>query len=146
MRRTGTILIADDDQNDVEIISHVLQAAGVKNPVRCFHDGDSLMRFLEEDGAHAKDSSHMPLLVFLDWNMPRSNSAEVIKWIRRQPEYLNLLIIVLTGSANPKEKKSAYEAGANWHFVKSADFPHQVQLVRRVRELWAHTVEVETSG
>ena len=146
MHRSGTILIADDDQNDVLLISHALKEAGIKNPIRWIHDGKALMKFLERDGAHSGVTSHMPLLVFLDWNMPSTKTADVIKWIRQQPEYLNLLLVVLTGSDSAQEKRLAYEAGANWHFVKSTDFGGLVQLVRRIREFWSQTVGGEVAS
>lgn len=140
MRHSGTILIADDEQNDVLLISHALESAGIHNPIRWFHDGASLIDFLKQDGAHSEALTHMPMLVFLDWRMPRTNTADVIKWIRRQPEYLNLLTVVLTGSDDPNEKRAAYEAGTNWHLVKSADFGRLTELVRRIREFWSYAV------
>lgn len=141
MRRSGTILIADDDQNDVLLISHALESAGIHNPIQWFRDGASLIDFLKRDGAHSHANTPIPMLVFLDWRMPHTNTAEVIKWIRRQPEYLNLLTVVLTGSDDPNEKQAAYEAGANWHLVKSADFSRLTDLVRRIREFWSYAVE-----
>jgi len=138
MRRSGTILIADDDENDVILISQALLNAGVGNPIQWFRDGTSLMDFLKERGAYGE--AQMPLLVFLDWNMPRMDSARVLRWIREQPEFLNLLVVVVTGSDDLEEKRAAYEAGTNWHLVKSADFGHLAELVRRIREFWSYAV------
>jgi CheY-like chemotaxis protein len=141
MQRTGTILIADDDRNDVSIVSHALVEAGLKNPVRWLRDGGTAVRYLSQ--SHIPQE--MPLLLLMDWNIPGTNAAELLKWIRQRPHYLNLLVIVLTGSEDPIQKRLAYEAGANWHFVKSADCGDVVRLVRRIQEFWGSDVPTATS-
>lgn len=70
--------------------------------------------------------------------MPRSKPREILQWIRSQPQYLNLLIAVLTGSADPLERTRALDAGANWHLVKSADFSDVAKLVNRIQQFWLH--------
>jgi two-component system response regulator len=106
MHRTGTIILADDDQNDVDLITYALETFGIRNPVLWHKDGDTLVDYLKQD----HDSRQMPLLVLIDWNMPLMNTADVLKWIRTQPKYLNLLV-VLTGPESPIEKQLAYDAG-----------------------------------
>jgi CheY-like chemotaxis protein len=79
----------------------------------------------------------MPLLIVIDWNMPGSNTLEILKWIRSQPGFMNVLIVVLTGSENPLQKQLAYEAGANWHIVKSSAFADLTKLIQRVIGFWS---------
>jgi DNA-binding NarL/FixJ family response regulator len=59
---------------------------------------------------------------------------------------LSLLVVVLTGSENPIEKQLAYEAGANWHIVKSSDFADLAQLVQRIQQFWSCAIVHESSG
>jgi len=133
MLRTGTIILADDQENDFDLISFALETSGIKNLVLWFKNGDKLVEYLKQD----HDSHQMPLLVLLDWNMPRMNPAEVLKWIRTQPKYLNLLVVVLTGSESPIEKQLAYDAGANWHFAKTGDSAALMRLVQQIKEFWS---------
>jgi CheY-like chemotaxis protein len=136
MQRTGTIILADDDQNDFDLISFALETFGINNSVLWFKDGETLVDYLKQD----HDSRQMPLVVLLDWNMPRMNPADVLKWIRVQPKYLNLLIVVLTGSESAVEKQLAYGAGANWHFVKTGDSATLMRLVQQIKEFWSPDV------
>lgn len=137
MRRSGLIIIADDDPNDISLISLAFQNAGINNPLKCLKDGEAVIRYLVEAAADKiSGAQEMPLLLLLDWNMPRSNAVSVLQWIRQQPEYLNLLVAVLTGSDDPVQKKLAYEAGANWHIAKSVSFANLTQLIQNVRDFW----------
>ena len=133
MKRLGNIIMADDNGNDVSLGSYALRDAGLKNSVQWIKDGKTLMHYLKQ----AQLLGQMPLLIVMDWNMPGTNTIEVLKWIRSQPEYLNVLIAVLTGSENPIQKKSAYEAGANWHIVKSSAFAELTELIQRIKAFWA---------
>jgi len=99
-----------------------------------------LIRHLTEDRAQ----DQMPLLVVIDWKMPGTNTLDILKWIRKQPEYLSLLVVVLTGSESPAEKRLAYEAGANWHIVKSSQFTDLAQLVHRIQQFWSSAIVPES--
>jgi len=138
MKRLGKIVMADDNQNDVSLVSHAFKNAGLHNPIQWLTNGDALIDHLAQDRA----LQQIPLLIVIDWQIPGTNTPKVLKWIRSQPEFLSLLIAVLTGSENPNEKQLAYQAGANWHIVKSPDFGDLVQLVDRIREFWAYAESV----
>jgi two-component system, OmpR family, phosphate regulon response regulator PhoB len=142
MKRLGHIIMADDNPNDVSLVSYAFQEAGLDNPVQWLATGEMLLHHLIENRA----SQQMPLLVVMDWKMPGANPLKILKWIRKQPEYLSLLIVVLTGSDSPLEKKLAYEAGANWHIVKSSNFTDLAQLVDRIRKFWLSTTGPEPSN
>lgn len=139
MSRSGAIFLVDDCRDDVTLISYAFLLADIRNPVRWIKDGHTLRQQLECPPSNDEESE-MPLLLVIDGNMPGSDSFEMIKWIRRQPRYINLLIASLTGSNDPEQKQRAYEAGANWHLVKSSDFVELTDLVRRVQGFWPSTL------
>jgi CheY-like chemotaxis protein len=132
MKRLGDIIVADDNGNDVSLVSYALREAGLKNPIQWIKDGNGLIHHLAKN-LHLDE---MPLLIVMDWNMPGTNTLQVLKWIREQPGFLNVLIVVLTGSENPLQKLQAYEAGANWHVVKSGAFADLAELIQRVIGFW----------
>ncbi len=133
MKRLGDIIMADDNGNDVSLVSYALREAGLNNPVQWIKDGSSLLQYLRQN----QSLGQMPLVIVIDWNMPGTNPIQVLKWIRSQPGYLNVLIVVLTGSENPAQKKLAYDAGANWHIVKSSAFTELTELIHRIKQFWS---------
>jgi DNA-binding response OmpR family regulator len=133
MKRLGDIIMADDNGNDVSLVSYALKEAGLPVPVRWIKDGTALRDHL----SHYLALNQMPLLIVIDWNMPGPNTVDVLRWIRNQPRFLNVLIVVLTGSQNPVQKQLALEAGANWHIVKSAAFDELTNLISRIKRFWS---------
>jgi CheY-like chemotaxis protein len=133
MKRLGEIIMADDNGCDVSLVSHALRDAGLKTPIQWIKDGKALMDHLTQELLHGQ----MPLLIVMDWKMPGLNTVDVLKWIRNQPEFINVLIVVLTGSENPAQKRLAFDAGANWHIVKSAAFADLTTLIHRVVNFWS---------
>ena len=133
MKRLGDIIMADDNGNDVSLVSYALRDAGLANPVQWIKDGNALIHYLTQN----QQMGCMPLLIVIDWNIPGTNTIQILKWIRSQPEYLNVLIAVLTGSEDPIGKQQAYEAGANWHLVKTPAFADLTELIRRIRGFWS---------
>jgi CheY-like chemotaxis protein len=143
--RLGTVLVANNDKDEASLLSYALKAACIKNPIRWLNSTEEVIHFLVHGGAgKGSDSAgvpEMPLLLFIDWDIHWSGALDLLKWIRQQPKYLSLLVVVMTGANDPDCKRAAYEAGTNWHFVKSADFIDLMRLVRRLREFWSYAVE-----
>lgn len=57
-------------------------------------------------------------LVISDLNMPNMDGIELIGTIRKNPQYRDLPIIMLTTESSPENRKLAFEAGANLYLVK----------------------------
>jgi len=141
MKRLGEIIMADDNGCDVSLVSYALQDAGLKTPVQWIKDGKELINHLSK----YLRLDEMPLLIVIDWNMPGLNTIDVLKWIREQPRFLNVLIVVLTGSENPTQKQQAFEAGANWHIVKTSAFTDLTLLIGRIVSFWSSGETVSVS-
>jgi len=77
-------------------------------------------------------------LVVLDLNMPDMHGIDVLNFVRRQPQYQNLPIIVLTTRGDEASRKTAENAGATIYMTKP--FAPQV-LATTVRHLLATTAD-----
>lgn len=62
------ILLADDDKDDCLFFKEALEELPLSSQLTVMHNGEQLMRFLEEK------TSELPHVLFLDLNMPK-------KWI-----------------------------------------------------------------
>ncbi len=117
------ILVVDDEDDVVNLVSFNLRAAGMKVLVA-------------RDGVAAIDLTRRehPDLVILDLMMPELDGISVCELIRRQPDSADTPVIMLTAWASDRARLVGLQAGANEYLTKPFS-PRD--LVRRVQSLLA---------
>lgn len=107
MDTKGTILIADDEADILEIIGYNLSREGYK--------------VLEaKDGNQALDLAklHHPDLIILDVMMPFKSGIEVCNMLRTQPEFKETLIVMLTALSDEGSHIKGLDSGADDYLSK----------------------------
>ena len=131
-----TILLVEDNEDDAFFMNRALRDAGITNPVRLVEDGQQAIDYLGGAGEYAdRKDNPLPMVVFLDLKLPFKSGHEVLEWIRKQPEFAKLIVIVLTSSNEPVDLNRAYKTGANSYVVKPAT-PVQLTSLAKSFELW----------
>ena len=134
------ILLAEDDDNDIELLRRAFANADIRNPMEVVRDGDEAVAYLKGEGKFSDRVKYpIPALMLLDLNMPRRDGFQVLDWIRRQSGLNAMRVIVLTVSRDIYDVTRAYRYGANSFFVKSMDSQTFVQLVEAIRGYWLST-------
>jgi two-component system chemotaxis response regulator CheY len=57
-------------------------------------------------------------LILLDWNMPEMDGLELLKRLRRTPEFSSLVVVMITAETELDRISEALEAGANEYVMK----------------------------
>jgi DNA-binding response OmpR family regulator len=129
-----TILIIEDDEEDVILLDHSLKMAGLKNPIEVASDGDAALKFLLRriEVAENEGIVILPLFVLLDLKLPKLNGFEILERIRKIPALAKLVIIVLTASDTDSDVLLAYELGARSYLVKPPSSADLLTVVRTV--------------
>lgn len=109
------ILIADDDQEDLELLSEVLLQLDATIRLHMVTNGSVVMNFLE----NAKDDE-LPSLIILDYNMPNINGAEVLEQLQNDARYQKIPKVVWSTSNNSNYIKECMDKGVNAYLVKPA--------------------------
>jgi CheY-like chemotaxis protein len=78
----------------------------------------------------------LPSLLLLDLKMPRKDGFEVLEWIRSQPDFFALRVVVLSSSEVQSDIDRAYELGANSYLVKPDEFENYLQLTEFINGFW----------
>ena len=140
---TMPILLVEDDYNDVLLIQRAFRKANIKPSVSNVYDGDEVVSYLQGKGKYADRAKYpVPLLILLDLKLPRRSGLEVLAWIRQQPQFKRLLVIVLTSSQEDSDLTQAYDLGANSYLVKPIDFQDFVRLVELIDAYWFKTNQI----
>ena len=111
------ILAIDDDPDDVDLLRLLLRKAGIDYPIQTYGHGDDVIAALSK---LLENSLRVfrPLLCFLDVKMPALTGHDVLRWIRSQPAFKSVPVIMLSSSDHPEDIKRAAEAGAQCYLAK----------------------------
>ena len=137
-----TILIAEDNANDLELTLAALQDNGLTNEVVAVRDGAEAIDYLEQRGRFAGRSGDNPVLVLLDLKMPKVDGLEVLRHIKRNAALRAIPVVMLTSSREESDLIHSYELGVNGYVVKPVDFSEFMNAVRRLGGFWAVVNEV----
>ena len=129
------ILLVEDDPNDVELIQLSLESYNFVNQIDVVTDGAQALAYLQGQ-AHNPVSHPLPRLVLLDLKLPKVSGIEVLRAIRADPRTRELVVVVMTSSAEGKDLRACYELGVNSYIVKPLDFPQFKEVARQIGFYW----------
>src|SRR6476661_6558917 len=110
--RESVILLVEDRQDDITIIAKAFAEAKLDNPVRVVTDGERAMQYLKGEGDYSdRIRNPLPQLILLDLKLPKVDGFEFLKWLREQPEFGHIIVVVLTVSNQVRDVHRAYELG-----------------------------------
>jgi signal transduction histidine kinase len=115
---SSVILLADDQETSVEILSNLLRSQGYQTLIA--HNGAEAVK-----QARAKS----PDLILMDIQMPVMSGLEAIKAIRAAPDIATTPIIALTALAMPDDKKRCLSAGATDYLSKPVNLKKLVTAI-----------------
>jgi two-component system response regulator len=136
------ILLVEDNDVDAELASRAFQRAEIKNPLMRAHDGLEALDYLFARGKYAaRDVYDLPVFVLLDLNIPKISGVEVLKAIRANELTMHLPVIILSSSAEERDRMGAYKHFANSYIVKPLDYDQFVLAARQLSLYWTQLNE-----
>jgi chemotaxis family two-component system response regulator Rcp1 len=132
--RPAEILLAEDNENDVELTRIGFKNAKLLLNLHHVKDGVECMAFLRKEGEYA--GAPNPDLILLDMNMPRMGGREVLTEMVADPVLSSIPVVVLTTSAQDEEILKMYKLRCSSYIVKPVDFERFQQILRSLAEYW----------
>jgi len=136
------ILLAEDDDEDLEMTLEALQDSRLGNDLRVTRDGEELMEYLLQEGRYAGVDAPTPGLILLDLNMPRKDGREALAEIKSNPGLRKIPVIVLTTSKAEEDIVRSYDLGVNSFITKPVTFAGLAEAMKVLREYWFEIVEL----
>jgi CheY-like chemotaxis protein len=133
----NTILLAEDSPDDVFIFKSALLKTKLDWALHVVGTGRDVVNYLHGLG-HFNERKRYPLpqAVFLDLKLPYLNGFDVLRWIRQQPRFEELVVIILTGSNERQDQEEARKLLATSYLVKpmtSAKLCQELDSLESVR-------------
>ena len=129
--KKGPIIIIDDDQDDCDLLRHIIDNIAPRSIYRFFANGQLALDYFLQ-------TSEQPFVIFCDINMPIMSGLELSKRISEN-EYLrqkSIPFIFLTTSRNPGEIRKAYELTVQGYFQKPSTANTFEELVKSILDYW----------
>jgi len=137
MDKLGRILVAEDDENDVELTLLALEEYNLANEVVVTFDGEEALDYLYCRGKFDTRPAGNPSVMLLDLKLPKIDGLEVLQKIRSDERLKMIPVVVLTSSHEEMDKIMSYKLGANAYVVKPVDFHLFVNAVKELGVFWA---------
>ncbi|GBE01790.1 response regulator rcp1 [bacterium BMS3Bbin06] len=132
-----TVLLVEDDPNDVILIRRAFEKARILNPFKVVHNGEEAVSYLRGEGRFADRGEYpLPILIILDLKMPRMSGLEFLQWLSEEQGMKRIIVVVLTSSNEAPDINLAYELGANSYLVKPVQFDDLMRIVRELHLYW----------
>ncbi len=132
--RPAVILLAEDNDNDVELTKISFRRAKLAVDLHHVANGEECMAFLRKEGAYANVPT--PDIVLLDLNMPRMDGMEVMEAIGKDPKLQHLVIVVLTSSDADQDVLRSYKLRCNSYLVKPINFEAFAKMIQSLGDYW----------
>lgn len=132
-----TILLVEDNPNDVELTIEALSEYNLANRVVVARDGVEALEYLCYEGKYKNRNNENPAVVLLDIKMPRMNGVEVLDAIRKNDSLRNIPVVMLTSSREEPDLKKCYELGVNAYVLKPVNFKEFMSAVKHIGVFWA---------
>jgi len=129
---TGTILVADDQAANRELLEELLTPQGFR--VISVPDGNKAL--LELAATHID-------LVLMDVMMPYLNGFEVCEKIKTNPETYLIPVVLITALSNKNDRIEGIKVGADDFLTRPVDRTELLARVQSLLKLKFHTDELE---
>ena len=117
------ILVVDDEENIAHSLNFLMEKAGYS--VRLAADGEEAIEAIKEAP---------PDLILLDINMPRMNGYQVCESVRANPEWKDIVIVMLTAKGRDIEREKGLAMGADDYIIKPFSTQEVIEKVRGILE------------
>ena len=136
--RTATILLVDDNDNDVFIARKAYDRANLPVSLHHVENGEECLKFLRKESPY--DDAPNPDLILLDLDMPVMNGQQVMEAIFNDADLRHLPVIFLTNTSTPETVQEMYKLRCNSYYTKPADFHEYKKVLDSIYDHWLSIV------
>ena len=131
----GTILLVEDNPDDVTLTLRALKSHHITNEVIVARDGVEALAILL-GAADRPAIEELPPVVLLDLKLPKINGLEVLQRIRANERTRLLPVVILTSSDEERDVIDGYSLGANSYVRKPVDFVEFAEATKQLGLYW----------
>ena len=130
MAADATILLVEDNDDDIELTRRAFARGRIVNPLEVVREGAAAVERL------TSSDEPLPALVLLDLNLPFLGGLQVLERLRADDRTQLLPVVVLTSSREERDLVESYRLGANSYVRKPVDFQEFQTALEQLGLYW----------
>jgi len=131
------ILLIEDNPHDLELTLRALRKNHLANSITSVTDGEEALDFLFARDKYARRNvSNGPRVVFLDLKLPKVDGIEVLRQVKSDERTKKIPIVVVTSSAEERDRVESYQLGVNSYVVKPIEFDSFMKTITDLGFYW----------
>ncbi|SRR5712692_902969 len=131
------ILLVEDNPHDLELTLRALRKNHLANSITSVTDGEEALDFLFARGKYlGRDVSNGPRVVFLDLKLPKVDGIEVLRQVKADERTKKIPIVIVTSSAEERDRVESYQLGVNSYVVKPIEFDSFMKTITELGFYW----------
>jgi len=116
------VLAVEDESADAEFIERVGAQSPLAASFRLLRSAEEARAYLDGDAPFDDRARYpVPNLILLDLKLRRMSGLDLLRWIRHNPAFRSMPVVVLSGMADANALNRAYELGIDAYIVKPVD-------------------------
>lgn len=123
MTAQKTVLVVEDEPDAAELFAEMMRVNGFR-VVKMFSSTPAIATIIQEK----------PDVVILDVMMPDVSGLEVLRYMRRDPDLMDIPVIVVSAKSMPSDIRIGMEAGASVYLTKPVGYLDLKQAVERLTQ------------
>lgn len=117
-----TILLAEDDRGHAALLRKNLWRTCVDANIIHFSNGRQLLEWLTGQAVQPEALAPGKYVLLLDIKMPGVSGVDVLKKMKEDADLMQIPVIMVTTTNNPREIERCYEEGCAFYIVKPSDY------------------------
>ncbi len=113
------ILLIEDNDADAFLTAETLKDSTIPNMLHVVKDAAKAFTFLLGKDCDSREQN--PDLIFLDLNIPIINGFDFLVEIKKDTQFKDIPVFILSSSSEAADIMRAYNLGARFYFVKPLD-------------------------
>src|SRR5438046_7369778 len=108
MNELRSMLLAEDNPDDVELTLAGLTRLNLANDIVVARDGAEALDYLHCRGKLAARNNGNPAVVLLDLKMPKVDGLEVLREIKSNQKFKDIPVVIINSSTQENDMSQSY--------------------------------------
>jgi CheY-like chemotaxis protein len=127
----------EDNPRDLELTLAALAKCQLANEIIIARDGAEALDYVYARGDYGERPAGDPAVILLDLKLPKIDGLEVLATLKRDSNFRQIPVVMLTSSREERDLVTSYEQGVNAFVVKPVDFNAFFEAIESLGMFWA---------